>query len=543
MVGRDLRMERGSGGMDESTSRRSSRSGAELWRQVPRLVGSAASERTPTPHRTQVAPGGSWHEGSRENRTTTAVPEDPLPAPPSQEGRQHSRAAMEPLLSSSRSAEHTGHGVGIRALGTMSRVVARLKRAHSATEKDRKRLFDSAKAAARLRNDPNLWEERMYNDSGFCVEVATHPRFRSLAQVAVLLSTLWLGVETNYDEEADLYNGCFLVVDWTFCVFFSLEIAIRIGALKQKCVVLQSPLLLLDILLAFIMNWETWLKHMLAGYVTASHGGQWLSLRILRIMRILRFGRFRKLWEAMPELLTFVEGISHGMRAVATGLLMLIAIIYVFGIIFTSLLGDTEAGHGCFDTVLTSMNFLFITAVCSIDKNFIMKMQEAGWFFWLLWLFYLLVANLTVMRLLTGVILTQTNEVHSQYRDRGKRLAMEQELHELLDQLDEQHNGKISQKAFRRLFENPSLLERLATLEVDLKTFMDATLESWPDHDLSINYIVEKAFHFRASNHATFRDIIESRRTQEKILAKLLGSDNAFPGEATWGSLTGSCSS
>jgi len=255
---------------------------------------------------------------------------------------------------------------------------------------------------------------------------------------------------------------------------------------------------------------------------THQHGfpSQWLSLRVIRIARVLRFARARKLWEVMPELLTFAEGMVLGLRAVATSLLVLVGVIYVFGITFTQLLGDTEVGKGCFETVLMSMHFLFLTALCSIDKNFILKMLDAGWLYWLLWLSFLLIANLTIMRMLTGVILNQTNAVNAKWKDQSKKLAMEKQLWETLSQLDEDNNGMVSEGEFTLLFQNPALLEQLSKLEVDLHTFSDAMLEDWPAGDASISHIVEKAFTYRGSNTATFRDVIDSRRAQQKMHAK-----------------------
>ncbi|CAK0826109.1 unnamed protein product [Prorocentrum cordatum] len=222
----------------------------------------------------------------------------------------------------------------------------------------------------------------------------------------------------------------------------------------------------------------------------------------------------------MPELLTFVEGMVLGLRAVATSLLMLVGVIYVFGITFTQLLGDTEAGKGCFETVLTSMHFLFLTALCSIDKSFIIKMLDAGWLYWLLWLSFLLIANLTIMRMLTGVILNQTNAVNAKWKDQSKKLAMEKQLGETLSQLDADNNGIVTESEFTLLFQNPSLLNQLSNLDVDLETFSDAMLEDWPAGDASISYIVDKVFTYRGSNTATFRDVIDSRRAQQRMHAK-----------------------
>lgn len=369
----------------------------------------------------------------------------------------------------------------------------------------------------------------MYKDVGWCVEVATHPYFRALTLAVVLFSVLWIAVETNYVKSEDLFGTPFVfsVVDMVLCAFFSFEVAVRIGAIQRKRVILRGPFLMLDISLVFITAWETWVQVLCNIYKGRAHehgSVQWLSLRVIRMARVLRVARSRRFTEIMPELMTFVDGMKFGLRAVATSMLMLMCVIYVFGIAFTQLLGDTETGKGCFETVLTSMHFLFITALCSIDKNFILKMLDAGWLYWFLWLSFLLIANLTIMRMLTGVIMNQTNAVNANWKDQSKKLAMEQQLLDVLSQLDADNNGVVSESEFRVLFQNTGLLEQLSNLEVDIHTFLEETLRNWPNGDVFISYIVEKAFAYRGSNTATFKDILETRRFIEMTHKHLEGT-------------------
>ncbi|CAK0861911.1 unnamed protein product [Prorocentrum cordatum] len=243
------------------------RSGSELWRHVSRTVstGSAASEGAPAPHHGPATRGAASREGGRES-PATAVPGGPLaaerlppaaagaarPAPPGGGPCSGSAAAREPLLSGGRSAEHARAHAGIRTVGDASVAVSRLRRGGALASLERKRLCDSAARKRQKIEDLASWEGRMYKDSGCCAEVARNSRFRSLAMVAVLLSTLWLGVETNYAKGADESAVC-QVINRIFCAFFLFEIAVRIGALKQKRVFFQSPSFLLDIFLVLVM--------------------------------------------------------------------------------------------------------------------------------------------------------------------------------------------------------------------------------------------------------------------------------------------------
>ncbi|CAK0826108.1 unnamed protein product [Prorocentrum cordatum] len=150
-----------------------------------------------------------------------------------EEGGPHKRVAAEPLLSAWKRTQDSEEG----------------------------QLRQVSKTRPR-KHEPASWEESMYKDYGWCVEVAVHPYFRALTLVAVLSSTLWIAVETDYKKEADGFDASpvFQIVDQTLCAFFTLEIAVRLGALRQKCAILQSPVFLLDMFLVLITVWETWVK-------------------------------------------------------------------------------------------------------------------------------------------------------------------------------------------------------------------------------------------------------------------------------------------
>merc|ERR1719291_516853 len=106
---------------------------------------------------------------------------------------------------------------------------------------------------------------------------------------------------------------------------------------------------MLDVFLVCLSVWEVWVAVLLAKYGRAvpRTGGFIKTCPIFRLLRFARFMRFAstaRLWFAMPEILTFVEGMLKGMRVVTQSLVLLIVTIYMFAIVFTQLLGDMEEG-------------------------------------------------------------------------------------------------------------------------------------------------------------------------------------------------------
>jgi len=365
-------------------------------------------------------------------------------------------------------------------------------------------------------------EERDYKEHGLSAKLVKHPRFESMTLIMIVVNSLWLGVEADYNKEPILCQApwVFQVVDNIFCIYFTVELMVRFFALQHKARALRYGPFLLDTFLVIVMVWETWVQvfvYLLLQRETGMGGllKSALSLRVLRIVRVLRVLRASR---SMPVLLTFIDGMVKGVKAVATSMVLLIGVIYIFAILFTQLLGDTPPFQSSFGTVLTSMHFLFLTALCSIDKNFIIQMLDAGWMCWLIWLFFILVANLTIMRMLTGVILSLVQDVNGQNKDHGRKLEM---MRAICTMVDQNNDDRISREEFKNLANHPDLMERLIESGVDLGFFVKTMLEEWPegDEDVPVTHMVTQMFKCRGSNPATLEDMLKQNRSQERRMA------------------------
>lgn len=368
-------------------------------------------------------------------------------------------------------------------------------------------------------------EERDYKENGLFARLIKHPRFESVTLIMIVVNSLWLGVEADYNKYAILCEApwIFQVVDNIFCTYFTIELMVRFFALKHKGKALRNGPFLLDVFLFIVMVWETWVQVLvylifqrrtgMGGFLKSS-----LSLRVLRIVRVLRVLRASR---SMPVLLTFIEGMLKGVKAVATSLVLLIGVIYIFAILFTQLLGGSPPFQSTFGTVLTSMHFLFLTALCSIDKNFIIQMLNAGWMCWIIWLLFILVANLTIMRMLTGVILSLVQEVNGKNKDTNRKNDMLQTVCLMIDSND---NGYITREEFKALANRHDLMERLVEAGVDLGFFVETMLDSWPedDEEVSVGHMVTQMVKCRGANLATLEDLLRQNRSQERRIAARL---------------------
>merc|ERR1719413_349483 len=100
-----------------------------------------------------------------------------------------------------------------------------------------------------------------------------------------------------------------------------------------------------------MMFLETWVMTavMLALGGGGSGGmGDASILRMARLLRLSRMARMARLLRAMPELMILIKGIAAATRSVFFTLALLCLLMYVFAIMFTQLMVETEVGEEYF---------------------------------------------------------------------------------------------------------------------------------------------------------------------------------------------------
>merc|ERR1712060_585115 len=117
-------------------------------------------------------------------------------------------------------------------------------------------------------------------------------------------------------------------------------------------------------------------------------------------------------------------------------------------IVFVTMLAGRPETAGTFDGVSEAAYFLFIASITGIDKNFIAKMATLGWFFWGLWLFYLLVANMTIFKMMTGVLVRVADAQRKATNDHVSQEALHSKLRTKLSRLDRDHTGTVEKAEF-----------------------------------------------------------------------------------------------
>lgn len=338
-----------------------------------------------------------------------------------------------------------------------------------------------------------------YYETGIAQRIARNARWQSVALAVIFINSIWIGIEIQLNDEANLTDApwYFQVGEYLFCAFFVFEWGCRFFALKHKLAGLRDRWFCFDALLVFMMIVETLiLPHALKAPDTeeledvddedagGSDVGQIGMLRMLRLLRLTRMVRFMR---SVPELVTLLKSMGLAAKPVASTLLLLLCLLYTFGIIFKSQM-RTEEGtilHHKFGRVSSAMATLLLqgTLLDSISKT-ARPLKEESLIMTALFLVFVLLSSFTVLNLLIGMVCEVVNVVALTEKEKAMVSYVKGKLMHVLEEGDEDGNGTISRSEFDKLMEVPAAVQALRELGVDLPNLISLADHLFEEEDL-----------------------------------------------------------
>eukprot|EP00913_Durusdinium_trenchii_P014071 g13211.t2 len=197
-------------------------------------------------------------------------------------------------------------------------------------------------------------------------------------------------------------------------------------------------------------------------------------LRMMRLLRLTRVARIARLLRFLPEVMILVRAIGAATRSVVLTVLLGLMIVYVFAIAFTQVAVDTDAGKEYFHTLPAAM-FSLVFYGC-FNNNMVEMARlcfQAG---------FLLIAPLTVMNLLLGVLVEVVRVVATAEQEGRVVRNLKEELHyakeamgaddDTISQEDSLMWGSLASSAclqeFIQLLQNDQAIDVLQDVGVDL---------------------------------------------------------------------------
>jgi hypothetical protein len=223
-----------------------------------------------------------------------------------------------------------------------------------------------------------------------------------------------------------------------------------------------------------------------------------------------------------PDLVVLVNGMRMAMRAVISTVTLLLLIIYIFAVLFVQLMSGSDAGAGCFETIPQAMNCLLLDGVFVDQSALILKMLSANWFYYVLILFYLSLACLTVLNMLIGVVCEVVSEAARAEGEARLMLTSRQHLMEAMQELDSNNNGRVSLSEFRQLLEKPSVVRLLDDIGIDVFALVECGEHVFHKKtELDFDEFMAEVGQFRGGKTCTVKDAVDIRMFVLTELRKL----------------------
>jgi len=250
-------------------------------------------------------------------------------------------------------------------------------------------------------------------------------------------------------------------------------------------------------------------------------------LRLFRLLRLTRMARMMKLLRAMPELMIMIKGMKVAMRSVFFTLCLLMLIIYIFAIAFTQVLEGSPVGERSFKTVVDSVNALLLHGVLPDQSPLIEDIGREHFLYRLAILVYILLASLTVMNMLVGVLCEVVSVVSAVEKETLLVNYVKQQLTPMLKaSLDGfmDYNSKIGKDEFTNLLERPEAARALQDVGVDVVSLVDFTDFIFKDgKELSFSDCMDVVLQLRGTNASTVKDVVDLRK---QVLGELKLMEN-----------------
>jgi len=357
-----------------------------------------------------------------------------------------------------------------------------------------------------------------YWETGLSQRIAKHPIFENLTLAVISINAFWIAYDTDNNTatvptEAETQ---FQVAEQVFCIYFTFEWTVRFFAFKKKRNGLKDGWFVFDSALVFMMVMETWVMTIIM-LIMGGGGSGMGGAGILRLFRLLRLSRMARMLRSMPELMILIKGMVSACRSVVFTLVLLVLVMYVFGIAFVQLSENTEMGKVLFSTVGRAMYTLLVTGTFLDNLGYVsdMILDESPVCVVLFYLFILLAAC-TVMNMLIGVLCEVVSAVAQVERESMTIDFVKDTLQKVLGDADENGDGNISKDEFQGLLESPKALLALKEVDVDPLSLIDFTDYIFEDDGepvkLSFGEFMEMVLQLRGTNTTTVKDMVELRR-------------------------------
>jgi hypothetical protein len=452
--------------------------------------------------------------------------------------------ASEPPLANARRSRRAAVSLPLEGVEGAGGLFAAL--AFGSGDKGRAAFADASAMKDKIREAVTKKEYNvcdLYWPDSCCANVARSVLFEYATLVVISCNALWIAIDTDGNDAALLLHAdpMYQIAEHLFCTYFTGELLIRFGAFVNKRSCLSDPWFCFDAVLVIMMVAETWvmtLMILMIGVDEQQGIGNTSLLKLLRVARCTRMARMARLMRAVPELVILVKGIAVAARSVCFTIVLLFIIMYVYAILVRQLVPATTSSKGSeietefFPSVPKAMFVLLLDGVLPDQSPLVRACEDENWFLVAAILSFVMLASLTVMNMLVGVLCEVVSVVSSVEKEQLTVRYVKTVLQRLFDELalDDDQNLKISRREFEALLMNVRGAQIIDEIGVDVVGLADMTDYIFQEDGETKTFgeFMDLILQLRGSNTSTVKDIVDMRRQlvtefgkQEKLIERL----------------------
>lgn len=393
---------------------------------------------------------------------------------------------------------------------------------------------DSEAVSRQLFVDPSIMKEKVraalvrpqynvkdfYKKTGWAQKVAKSSLFEFVTLGIVVANAIWIAVDADYNNEPVLSDAdlVFQLAEHLFCAYFAFEWLVRWMAFAKTKHAFSDGWFLFDTALVVMMTTETWILSLLMVFFSANATGLGLDpsiLKLLRMVRLTRMARMARLLRWMPELLILLKGLWLASKSVFFTLVLLMITVYVFALTFRQVTEGTEIGQERFGSVPQAMSTLLLNGVLPDLADMVRDASASHIGFAILLLFFILIATLTVMNMLVGVLVEVVAMVSTVENETLMVNMVRAKMHQMIEVLglDLDGNGTLSRDEFEALLVLPAAAQFIQDVGVDVVGLVEYSEFIFKDDkELGFTEFVELILQLRGTNTATVKDIVDTRK-------------------------------
>eukprot|EP00931_Biecheleriopsis_adriatica_P061240 TRINITY_DN36813_c0_g2_i2.p1 TRINITY_DN36813_c0_g2~~TRINITY_DN36813_c0_g2_i2.p1 ORF type:complete len:307 (-),score=80.80 TRINITY_DN36813_c0_g2_i2:200-1120(-) len=251
-------------------------------------------------------------------------------------------------------------------------------------------------------------------------------------------------------------------------------------------------------------------------------------LRIFRLVKLLRLSRISRLLRAVPELIIIVKGIKFAARSVVIFFVIWLLTIYIFAVVLRQLTDKTPVGEQYFKSVLDSMNTLLLNGLLADYAPVLHAMGSGSPLIWLVMLAFVLLASITIMYMLLGVLVDVVGVISAAEKEGMTVKYVASKLRAKMEALGQNVDAEITKFEFQKLLVEPDVCQVLASVSVDVVVLVDTLDMIYEDLEktgrgMTFEKMIDIMLNGRGGNAATVRDTKEILRLTKSIVKAHVG--------------------